>query len=459
MKHLCQRTALVFGLFLSLAVAHGQFSYSDPNSVASVSGQFLVSSTGDSTQPVRNLNPTADTNIIQLKTALLAVSAERFKISLRQQLGIQVNADWSGKIYLQLHPARSLDETENIISSPFLYHWNYRVDLPDTLLKTRYARVLSGVLLLEIANRNAAPDGHPAEVPAWLVDGLARQILAVDGEKILLAVPRRKGDELPASRISQSERGFDPLAETRQILQNTPALTFDQLSWPTEEQMTGADGGVYYASAQLFQSELLGLKNGRGKMCAMLAELPSHLNWQLAFFQAFEQDFKRPIDVEKWWALRVVNFVTRGPGPRWTTEVSIGRLQALLSVPVEFRTGSNSLPSQADISLQLALQNLNPDQREDIIRTKARDLALVELRLAPPFGDLADAYRMALINFLGEEKNVARPSVTNKHDIAVTRSTGVADAVKKLDELDILRRGAESKATIALQARSQGATQ
>jgi len=458
MKAVCQRVALVAGLLFSLAVARGQYAATGPDTVGSVSGQFQVKVVG-TPPPFRTLSPNGDTNVLQLKPALLAVSAERFKGSLWEQLGIAPNADWSGKIFIDVYPARSLDDEETIISTPFLNHWNYRVDLPDLLWKTRYARAMSGVVLLELANRRAAPNGHSAEVPAWLVDGLAQQVLAVDGEKILLAIPKQKGDRPIASRLNRSESSFDPLADARRILQNTPALTFDQLSWPSAEQMTGQDGGVYYASAQLFVAQLLELKNGREKMRNFIADMPAYLNWQIAFFQAFGADLKRPIDVEKWWALRVLDFAARGPGPRWTTEVSLNRLQELLSVPVEFRNASNSLPLYTDISLQLALQNLSAQQRDDIIRTKARDLALVELRLAPPFGELADGYRRTLIDFLGEMVSVARPSAANKHGVPVSRSATVAETIKNLDALDARRRAAEANVEIAVRARSRQGSQ
>lgn len=443
-------------LFISLAAAQAENSFSDQTPVYSVSGQFVVSNVGDSALPFRNLNPAANTNIIQLKPALLAVSAERFKASLWRQLGFQPDAPWSGKIFLLVHAARSLDETETITASPFLNHWNYRVGLPDMLTKTRYARTLSGVLLLEIANRNAAPDGHTAEVPAWLVDGLAQQVLTADGDEVLLSAPRfGKNEELPVTRINQTERGFDPLADARQVLQNASALIFDQLSWPTDQQMNGADSGVYYASAQLFQSELLGLKNGPAKMRAMLAELPDYLNWQTAFFHAFSGDFKRPVDVEKWWALRVVNFAMYAPGPRWTADVSMARLQELLGVPVEFRSNSNALPAHAEISLQSALQNLSPEQRDNAVRAKVRDLTLVELRLAPPFGQLADGYWVALADFLGETKSPAQASVINKH-ARPAHPVSLADTLKKLDALDSQRREVETKLAAALPARSEG---
>lgn len=441
--------ALVLGLLLSLAVARGQFSFSDQNSVSSVSGQFLVTSVPDPAPLYRNLNP-INTNVVQLKTALVAVAAERFKISLWRQLGLPANADWSGKIHLRLHPAASPDETVTIASTPVLNRWNYGVDLPDRLWKTRFARALSGVVLLEIANRAARPGGHTAEIPAWLVDGLAQQVLAAEGDKVLLSAPRKADEPLAVSRINQMERGFDPLAGARQILQNASALTFDQLSWPTDAQMEGADGGVYYASAQLFQSELLGLKNGAEKMRALLAGLPEHLNWQTAFFQAFGDDFKRPVDVEKWWTLRVVNFVSRPPGPRWATGVSLIRLQGLLSVPVEFRNASNALPVHAEISLQSALRSFSPEQRELVLQTKVRDLALVELRLAPPFGGLADGYRVALADYLGETIEPRPATLAGKHGPPQPRQASLADTLNKLDALDRRRREAETRSVIPL---------
>jgi hypothetical protein len=446
-----QVCAWFLSLFFSLAVARGQFSFSDQNAVSSVSGQFSVSSAADAGPPAPALNPGANTNVVQLKTALLAVAVERFKTDLWRELGLRADAPWSGRIYLRLHPARAFDDTVTITSSRFLDHWNYELDLPDTLQKTRYARALSGVLLLELANRHIPPDGHVAEIPPWLVDGMARQILAADGEAVVLSAPKSKGQEFAASRLNQAERGFDALAGARHLLQNTPALTFDQLSWPTDQQMEGADGGVYLASAQLFQAELLGLKNGHENLRAFLAGLPGCYNWQTAFFAAFGADFKRPLDVEKWWALRVVNFARHAIGPRWTTDVSLARLQGLLSVPVEFRYATNALPDYAEISLQSALRNLDANQRDAIVRTKVRDLALVELRLAPPFGPLADGYRVVLADFLGDVPRARQASVANKHGVPVPARASLATTLKKLDELDVRRRNAEARVTLTFQ--------
>ena len=337
MKPARQVCALALSLLLfllgSLTVARGQYSFTDQNSVSSISGQFMVTSTDQDAPFYRDPVLAANTNLVRLKTSLLAVAAERYRAALWQQLGIAPNASWSGRVFLHLHPARSLDETVFIKSDLSLNRWNYRVELPDMLSKTRFARAMTGVLLLELANRTPGPDGHGAELPDWLVDGLAQQILATEGDKVVLSAPLIKsGDrELPVNRINRLDRGLDPLARARLIVQTLPVLSFDQLSWPTDAQMDGEDGGAYWASAQLLQAELLGLKNGKDKLRAMLAELPRHYNWQTAFFDAFGHDFHSPLDLEKWWALRMVNFASRAPGPRWTTDVSLARLEELMS--------------------------------------------------------------------------------------------------------------------------------
>ena len=82
---------------------------------------------------------------------------------------------------------------------------------------------------------------------------------------------------LPAQPHRRHRRGLDSLVGARQVLRNQPALTFEQLSWPTGAQLAGEDGGVYRASAQLFVNELLELKNCRAHLRAMLETLPDCL--------------------------------------------------------------------------------------------------------------------------------------------------------------------------------------
>jgi hypothetical protein len=426
--------ALAAGLLLFLAAARGQSSFLPLEPTSSVSGQFIVSVAPDDGSYFRPPDAGTNTAMLRLEPSLLAVSAERFKAALWREIGLAPDSSWSGKIFLVLHPARALDETVLVAAQPFIRRWNYRLELPDLISRNRCARALSAVLLLEIANRNTPVSGRSAVLPAWLVDGLARQVLEAQESQVILSAPVKVENSVTLTRLNENRRGIDPLAAARRTLQISPALTYEQLSWPTDAQLNGNDGGIYLASAQLFVNDLLALNNGPAKVRALLAQLSAHENWQSAFLTAFRDNFARPLDVEKWWALRVVAFAARDPGPRWTPGVSRDKLDAALAVPVNIRYSSNSLPSYAQISLQAVLRSFAPERQAEIFQTRLRDLDLIQLRLTPELAPVAGGYRQVLADFLGERKKGRS-----------RRPPGIAATVRQLDALDARRREVESK--------------
>jgi len=258
-----------------------------------------------------------------------------------------------------------------------------------------------------------------------------------------LSSPDKIVNGVPVARMDTIERGFDSLADARRVLKNSPALTFEQLSWPTEMQLGGGDGGVYQASAQLFVSELLGLKNGAAHLRAMLETSPQFYNWQTAFESAFHENFPRPLDVEKWWVLRVVGFIAREPGPQWTPAASREKLDGILSVPVEFRASSNDLPVHAEISLQAVIRNFDSDRQAVILENKLRDLEIAQFRIAAPLAVLTDAYRRTLSGYLGKDAG-ASASANFRNTRTSSKKSSAGDTLKKLDELDAQRRMVES---------------
>jgi hypothetical protein len=432
---------VVFPLF-----ARAQTSFPDTSSARSVSGQFIV--TG-APSPAARAGLAAmpeiatNTDFVRLEPALLAVSAERIKESLRRELNRElktpgVNAPPHGKIFLVLHPAQSTDEDVTIVSRRSPGGWDYQVRLPDVLSRTRYLRAMTGVLLLEFANRDT--HARSAEIPAWLTDGLSQELLAAAWQEIILSSPDKMVNGLPVSRTVKTARGMDSLAGARRVLRDHAVLTFEQLSWPTDAQLSGADGGAYRASAQLFVNELLALKNGPAHLRAMLETLPKFYNWQMAFQTAFRENFPRPLDVEKWWAVQVVSFVARDPGPAWTPAVSRDKLDEILRVPVEMRTASNALPAHAEISLQAVIRNFDRARQVAILQTKLRDLELSQLRLAPPFAVLNGEYRRAIADYLGSGQRTSPVLRRFKHPFTSSSKTIMTDTLKKLDALDARRR-------------------
>jgi len=430
--------ALAAGLMFFLTAARSQTSLLAPTPTSSVSGQFVISFVPASNPYFRRPDAGTNSDYLRLEPALLTVSAERFKSALWSEIGLAAGSPWGGKIFLALHPARSLDEPVYIAAQPFLRNWNYRLEIPDLISRDRCARALSAVLLLEIANRNTPVSGRSAAVPEWLTDGLARQILESEASKVILTAPGKMMDGILQNRLNEKRRGIDPLVHARRVLQNSPALTFEQLSWPSDAQQNGDDGGVYLASAQLFVHNLLAVENAPADLRTFLAQLPAYENWQAAFFDAFHEHFLRPLDVEKWWSLQVVAFGVRDPGPLWTPGASRDRLNAALAVPVNVRATSNALPSYAEITLQSVIKDFTPPQRAEILDARLHDLELVQLRLTPELAAIADGYCQVLKDFLGERR---------KH--GPRRQMGAGTALKQLDALDLRRQEIETRLSLA----------
>jgi hypothetical protein len=423
--------------------ARAQFPLPQVNSTRSASGQFVVAGARQSSPLADSLAVVTNENFVRLEPALLAVSAERIKQSLWRELG--VNGAWRGQIFITLHPAQSLDEDVTVVSDRSAGGWNYRVALPDVLTRERFLRAMTGVLLLEFANRDAG--SRPAETPAWLTDGLSQSLLAQDAVQLILSSPSGVVNGVRESRTVETNRLVNPLAVVRRVLRNHSVLTFEQLSWPTGAQLSGADGAVYRASAQLFISKLLDLKNGPAHLRAMLRLLPRFYNWQTAFQTAFHDVFPTPLDVEKWWALQVVDFAAHTSGPRLTPAASRERLDEILTVPADVRYASNALPAHADISLQAVIRNFDLTRQRIIFQTRIRDLEVAQFCLARSQAALAAEYRRTLADYLTERAGIApHRSPWNKHPKVEPLKILLRDTLKTLDALDAQRRALESAA-------------
>ena len=403
--------------------------------VDSVSGQFVVVGS-PATSPLASLPEVANNQeFVHLDPAFLAVSAERVKNSLLQKLGLPPGMMQGQTIYLTLKPALALDENVAFIPTRLEGNWIYHVVLPDILPRERLARALTSVFLMDFANRNAG--SQPAQIPAWLVEGLSQEILAETMQDVILSVPGQTVGKIPVDRISFTERGVDSLASAREVFQTYSILTFQELCWPTDIQLSGDDGGVYRASAQLFADDLLGLRNGPAKLRATLDALPHFYNWQTAFLSGFRENFASPLDVEKWWALQTVIFAAHTHGPQWTPALSREKLDEILSVAADFRSASNSLPMRAEISLQDVIKNFNSAVQLQVLHAKLYDLEVAQFRMSPSLAILAAEYRNALAGYLGEAQVSRRGAIVKKYS---SKIVSARDTLLILNGLDARRR-------------------
>src|SRR5436190_6272409 len=272
-------------------------------STQSLSGQFTSYDLRPRGPSDLALSRSTNNEFICLDPTLVAVSCERIKRYLADQLG--AGTAWRGKVYLAVHGAEYRDEAIVVVSERFQDFWQYRIDLPDVVERARYVRAIVQVLLLEMANRSGPP--RSAELPLWLLEGFTRQLLASRELEIILPPPNRKANGIAITSAyfdsrrqnSANSQRDDPLGLVRTVLRSNPMMTFDQLSWPVDDQLIGDQRELFSCSAQLFVTELLRLNDGKRSMMAMVGELPNYYNWQLAFLAGFRGSFERLLNVEK----------------------------------------------------------------------------------------------------------------------------------------------------------------
>lgn len=392
--------AATLALLLSaVAGLHGQGLPSTTAQVRSLSGQFVVFQA-----PTSMIRPTlrAATNAdwVVLEPTLVTISAERIKQAVWRELGI--NGSWQNQIAISLQPTFFVDQAVKIVPDCSLGVWNFRIAMPDQINRERYLRTLVQVILEELANRQNR-SAQAVEIPAWLVEGLTRQLLSNQGPDLVLNTPRLKMNGVTFNPVVTTDfRPVSRLEKAHKTLVGETPLTFEELCWPAPGQIEGAEGARYRACAQVFTYGLLRLPGGKDCMRNFVAALPYYLNWQMAFLQGFKPHFSRPLDVEKWWALQSTGFASRDLIQTWTLEESWNKLAATLVAPVDIFRNTNEMPMRADVKLQTIVSEWEPAKQEPVLRGKIDELSALRLRVAPELAGLATEHLQALETYLNQ---------------------------------------------------------
>jgi hypothetical protein len=427
--------------FLATVASFGQAFIPRSKSTFSLSGQFISQDLRPRGASDLAISLSTNHQFIALDPTLLTVSCERIKKHLIEQLG--ASAGWRGRVFLVVHGAEDRDEPIVVTSERFQDSWQYRLDLPDVTERARYVRAIIQVLLLEMANRNGPP--RCAELPLWLVEGLTRQLLASSELEIVLPPPSQKANgiaftsayfESRRQNPLQSQRD-DPFALVRSVLRSNPMMTFDQLSWPEEDQLIGDQKELYCCSAQLFVTELLRMKGGKASMLSMLGQLPQYYNWQLAFLSAYHGSFERLLNVEKWWTLRWVDFTGTEATSTWRLEECWEKLDQCLRAGIEVRSETNQLPHYSEATLQTLIRHPGDEsQRNTELRRRLEQLELLHLKVDPRVVPFLDDYHRVLERFLKESRPSGVTAVLRKQ-AAIKNAQD--EACKELDLLDARR--------------------
>ncbi|HSU56106.1 MAG TPA: hypothetical protein VLT36_18760 [Candidatus Dormibacteraeota bacterium] len=425
------------------STAFAQYGFGGNLGTRSVSGQFLVfdrRATGASQTAAYFGTNSA---FIQLDPTLLIVSCERIKQELFQEIGAKPN--WSGRIYLVLHPAESTMDTVGLTSEKFRDTWQYRLDLPDVLPRRTYVRGLVQAMLLEMANRQAFE--HTAEIPSWLIEGLTQQLLAANELEIILSPPSKAVNGLTIGSTFTNRIRENPLEHARQELKSHPMLGFNALSWPDDRQLAGDDGELFFLNSQLFLKELLRENEGHARMRMMLEQLPQHYNWQFALLDAYHDMFPRLVDIEKWWVLHYVRFTGLEKAKTWAPIESWNRLDDTLHAHVQIRANINEIPLHTDIPLQVVLREWDGPQQTATLRTKLREIEMLRWRIDPHLVNLLDEYHQTIETYLAQEQKHGFTLVPFFRKSAQEHAR--YEALKRLDELDARKKAAKPPDNVA----------
>ena len=232
-------------------------------------------------------------------------------------------------------------------------------------------------------------------------------------------------------------RRANPLTIAHDELHESPPLTLEELSWPKAGQLEGKSGEIYRSSAQLFVHELLQFRDGRECLRAMVRELAQHLNWQISLREAFHSHFASQLEVEKWWALKLVEFTGRDLSQTWPSEVSRRKLEEIIHPTVEVRAEAKDLPLRTEMSLQTIIMEWDFSRQAGVLHERVQQLFLLRARVSQDVVNLVDDYRRALESYL-KERGKEGFSVTGKQSLRGPDRTAL-ETMRELDVLDIRR--------------------
>ena len=461
---------LILAVIIGLAVA-AQVSAETPlnTAVRSHTGQFTAQSVRQqyvkpNGQPFRasmaggwafmimpSATQQADEAAQKIDPALLVASCERIKEAILRELRLLDR--WRGQVDLNINSSLAEDAEPALRIDPVPMGFRYELYLPAFMKPRHLARTIVSVALLEMANRSATIES--TQIPFWLVEGMMAQVQANDSTVLLrpnlttVSTMLFEDQKMPLLLLLSNRRLIQSprfIAKLQQLRYRAP-LTFQELSWPTKEQIGGGDEEFYQASAHLFLYQLLQMNDGRVSLCRFLELLPSHLNWQISFLEAYSSQFAQLRDVEKWWELARMG----GAGyniAHWSTEESGRRFQETLEIPTLIRSTSAEMPDTGKASLQEVILRWDTANQTSALQKARTDLATLRLRLAPEFQPLVDRYCRVIEGFLRE--NSPNALAWMRVDSAPRRSREAAarqltEADKQLDELRTHLAAANSK--------------
>jgi hypothetical protein len=167
----------------------------------------------------------------------------------------------------------------------------------------------------------------------------------------------------------------------------------------------------------------------------MIAQLGQYWNWQTAFLRAFHSHFNQLLDVEKWWSVSCVDFISRYNVNKWSAADCMKTLQRTLDVPVAVHFDSNQMPVEARITLQEVISHWPPQDANGALDRAVGGLRFLDARATPEIRPLVELYLKTLLDYAAASQKPGVERQLGMHSISAI-SGAKADAIKQLNALD-----------------------
>ena len=350
--------------------------------------------------------------VVRVNAHSLIFFAEETKKRLLRELG--VSDLWSGHVILRIIdlPPGTKPVLER---QPFTDRWRYQLTVPEELPSRQLLHAMVLLLLEEYAGRYSR---KVPRIPPWLAEGFTELIIQKNGTTLFSSLTLNRANIL-----------FQPdvMRRSRVVVQNTPPVSYLNLSLPTAELQLGAGLTRYRAHAHLFTAKLLARNDGVRRMQFFIRETNRRANSQHAMLAAF--DFKTMLIAEQWWSLTQTRFRNRDAQNRWTPNVAQEHLANLLSVEAATEDGRKSVP------LREYLQTGTHAEHLKVLLPMLQKLTLVEINAPPQLTRITREYRLVLEQYIGKPRqpNGPIPDITPEAHAARRRT-----AVQSLTLLDTI---------------------
>lgn len=331
---------------------------------------------------------------VRLDPSTVIVVCERIKQIFLQELGL--TDLWKGMIEIDIdfYPKgilRPITLSHRLMNDGL----HTQMKIADEVVPHRLIEAIVQVLLLEYSNRDLHQT-QMAEVPLWMIDGMTQLVMQRGGPALI---------PTPGALKTFTIEKTNPVKTAKSRLKTIQPPEFGQFTSPGPEFSSGINWMIFQDASLVLTWELLNLPDGKARYCHNLRLLKNYRNWQLAFLEAWKGQFSNLTDVEKWWALVLVNS-RKDPGKNaWTLKQSIEKLNEILSeASVSTIAQINQPRHPSTIHLQQIAESWAPMVQIYFFERIAAQLKAFELAADPVVAELAGRYRITITDYIRQPR-------------------------------------------------------